>query len=294
MKTMRTKWRGVMGVLLFGGASASVSYAADDPVVLKQTATIVERCDLSTTCKNPGTPPHAHKGLGDDNIEKGAQFHVRKKLFRRKFRYIDLKGVWFDEIQRPDLHLIHKDKALLSSDSIDLSACPDPITLGCIKIKDFPYAFGIRLLENHDKSITPHAFIYVPARQESKTASPRGDSFVLSVLHIPDSDVDCGATHTIFEQRHCQLLRKAAAVWSSDETGPDDLRRKVEQQYRDFLDHLFDGYELRGNGIVPTTAPAGARPITTVNDPKRLTIKDLINFLLAIRLHNDIIHGKLK
>lgn len=292
MTNKRLKVTGVVWGLLVLGALDGVAKAEDNPPVLKQTATIVEICGSSEPCKNSATTPHLHKGLAGGHLTPGQTFKVNRKFFRRFLRFVDLTWVPFDEVQRPDLYVIHGDKNPLSFDSIHIdSSCKTLSGAQCAHIDDFPLAFGIRLLENTDKSITPHAFAYIPYRLLANDPT-KGDRFVLGILHIPDNDKDCDYPDDPNEKRHCLLTRHLLAIWSAPDFSHDKMKKAIETEYRLFLNNYFDDYQMNGAFIEPKVKTAISLSIDVGVWPSIKT-KGLIDFLFTFFLHNDIIHGDL-
>jgi len=286
----------VWAVLIFG-ALAGTAGAADTPPVLKQTATVEYWAD--------GTVGHEHPGLNGtkEGIVAAAkkspkQFKVNKRLFQDLVRFIDVQGSASDRLQRPDLVMINETDHPLSSDSFEFTKpCLDPNLLKCIKIKNFPFAFGIHMVENADTSITPHAFIYVPVRSKYATPKALGDMFWLAILHIPDDNRDCEYPTNPAEKEHCRVLRDLSAIWFAGERDYAKLQGDVRDRYRKYLDAIFTGYCVP-NPDIPSdpTNPPCKKPLLAAEMPNgiKIEIDAIIHLLFGMRNHNEIIHGSLK
>ena len=204
MRATTRHFGAVVWAMFTFGANVGTAGAADTPAVLKQTATIAYWVETADGHTHPGL-----KGALDIGVQK--HFKVNRKPFRKLVRFLDVKWSLFDRLQRPNLVMINELDYPLSSDSFEVTnPCTSQNLLDCIKIKNFPFAFGIYLLENSDSSITPHAFIYLPARLMESTPKEKGDEFWLLTLHIPDDIRDCEYPMSPVERSHCRVLRGLA------------------------------------------------------------------------------------
>lgn len=287
---------GVVWGLLALGAFHRMAYAQATPPVLKQTAT-VEKCEPPLICI--GNSVHLHKELSYFTLKGNQQFTINRKFPFRRTRFIDVKDDLFGAFQRPDMLLINGDQSPMAVETFQVldSKCESRPWSECVKIRDFPLAFGIHDLENDPASPgekptrTAHAFIYIPIRFSSDGLAGLGDTFLLLVLHIPDTELECEAKETRLEREHCKLTVRLNGAWQKHKHSQRRMRYLIASEYRRLLDHLLDEsvgtfkVESLDRKIAPLlAAPEGS---SFVFDPVILT-------KLVILLHNDIIHGTLK
>ena len=289
---MNTSMRNVTALfaIFLSGVCGSPAQAADEPRVLDQTALIVSALECKAPCKNP--PPHFHEAFKDWDITEGeSTFKIHRKLSHARPHFFDRPWNFWNKMQKPDLHLVNGDKYPLSlenfggADRFKAALMGQPgaeealvaNTAWPIKIEPFLFAFTVHMLENTDKSITPHAILYVPLRWDLSLPKDLGDYYALLVFHIPDDDRDCSYEETKIGEKHCLLMRRLAAKWSSGSYSEDQLTEEARKEYQYFLDHLFDGFP----------SPADAAEL------KSLQVSQISQWIERILLHNGIIHGTL-
>ena len=285
----------VMAVIACGLTAGSAA-AEDAPAFLKQTATIT---DWSVVPEG-----HEHPKLSGSK-KAGKEFKVNRRAFQDVARYIDVKWSIFDPLQKSDLVTIYTDAHPLSSDSFEfIKPCHETNLLKCIKVKPFPIALGIQMLENADTSVTPHAYIYVPARLKEETPKAEGDTFWLAIRHIPDNDGDCAYPHLEAEKRLCTALREQVKEWYPDLSAdhPDGKRDYAhltdlaKAKFDWFLEHIFDGYCVPNPDNPPDPNSGCAPTPSPFIDPSgpKVDVMGAIHLLFGIKSHNEIVHGSLK
>ena len=292
MRTNRSAGVGVVCAMLVGGALFSNANAADNPPLFKQRATI-DAVNESSICGGIAGKPHVHKGLDDSHVVPGQKFKVNRRFLQDYLRFIDLDGVSSDEIQKPDMYTIHEQKNPLPIEGFSfLPACADTNRMKCISIDDFPLSFGIRLLENDDTSITPHAYVYLPLHSNAGTPPQKGDEFCMGVLHIPDNPRDCNYINDSLFRKHCRLTWNLKEVWAAPNFTQAKFKAAIESEYQKLLKELFDDFGLCGDLIVPLELTKDCKNLPPGNwlNIKTARTTDL---LFTMFLHNDIIHGKL-
>jgi hypothetical protein len=283
-----------LAVLTFGAIAGSAT-ADDAPAVLKQKATITDWIAISGG--------HEHWGLSDSREGK-KEFKVKRRAFQDIARYIDVDWSLFDALQKPDLVMAFQDAYPLSADSFEVTKpCTKPNLLDCIKLNKFPIGFGIQMLENADTSVTPHAYIYVPARLKEATPSPYGDKFWLPILHIPDDIQDCAYPELPAERRLCTALLEQVKKWYPNRSPekPDGeerdykvLRDLAEEKFGKFIEDIFVGYCVPNPDYPPEPNCGGPSPFVSTPSGPRIEVMGVVKLLFGIRSHNEIAHGNLK
>jgi hypothetical protein len=285
-----TRTTSALVVLIAVAAFCSRAEAQVERRVLDQTALIKSAIECKPPCADP--PEHFHEAFGDWEIEPGkTTFEVNEKLKQSRPSFFDRPWNFWNDMQKPDLHLINRDKYPLSlenfggADRFNAALTQQPgaeealveNTAWPIKLEDFLFAFTIHMLKNSDKSTTPHAILYVPLRWNLSLPKDLGDFFVLFVFHIPDDDRDCSYEGTEIGKKHCLLLRRLAGKWIDPQFDYEELSEEARREYRYFLDHIFDG-------ILP---PSDAALV------KGFQVGLIRQWIAQILLHNGIIHGTL-
>jgi len=298
---MRTTRIGLVCGLLACGSLSSWARAQETPPVLDQTAT-VHKCEKGKICLGENKD-HVHKAVQESSLNDKQKFVIRRKFPGRSLRHIDVLDDWFDELQRPGLHLIHPGMSPLSVETFQFSdsTCASGKWNECLKFRDFPLAFGIYNLENPLKpgetkpTKSLHAFVYIPMRfnevGENGALAGKGNYFVLMILHIPDKAKDCESLETRLEQLHCGLTVRLRDAWKSKEYSRARLRLLVASEYRWLLDHLLE--DFAGPFDVQKTNSKNVR-VATTKDVQSIAFDPDILSKVVIFLHNDIIHGDLE
>ena len=286
---MRTRTRhhgAVVWVMIAIGAIAGTARAADTPPVLEQTAEIL------------GTFPqdHAHPQLKNFmQYGVGKKFKVNLKFLRRYLRFIDVNGDLIDGMQRPALSLINGEYYPFSEDSLYIEQqCRQDGNYVCLRVKDFPFAFGIANLKNPDPKDppSPHAVLYIPGRFDDKLPAQLGDSFIVGVFHIPNTDEGCESMDSPVLKRHCQLLRRLSVIWKSGTYSEGYFAVEVHREYRAFFDYLLENvcvdsatkqFSIAGMGMA--NAPGTSIP--------KMNFEEFVKAFQVIFSHNEIAHGRL-
>jgi hypothetical protein len=283
---------------VIGGLGAQgIANAQATPPVLKQTAT-VEKCDpTKEICI--GNASHMHKELAYFTLKDEQQFVINRKFPFRRTRFIDVKDDLFGAFEKPDMLLVNGDLSPMSVETFEIydSECESAKWSECLKIRDFPLAFGIHDLENEPTepngtwTRTAHAFLYIPMRFNTNGLAGLGDHFFLLVLHIPGTEDECPKDKGSLVREHCKLTVRLNAAWHRHKYSQRRMRYLIASEYRRFLDHVLD--ESFGS-FVPAAFNARVAPLE--GDLSAMKIEFSLEFLmkLGIFLHNDILHGTLK
>lgn len=318
MTILRRAWRAAATLLAFG-AAISTAHAQDRPPVLGQTALVVciHQGNRDPVCRprTMGGHQHSHSDFDKWKLKPGkSKFKINKRLLDRKKWFFDLSWTWFNEMQDPKLFVINPDKDPLSLKHLKpIPDAPDQSNpLIGLRIDDFIFVFGIHLLENSDKSKTPHALIYIPDNREN-AGGGKGTHYSLNVFHIPDEDRDCRYEELPLFARHCLLLRKLARLWA-EETPDEAFVEAVQKAYHDLTANIWycvkdppaDPGEIDpcplphpGSHIPPSMpaeqveVPPSPEPASMPFAPWLSQFEALVRGVMEIRMHNGVVHGKL-
>lgn len=251
--------------LVVGVAFVHCARAAD-PNVLDMEALIEE---VEEHCGDGAEHCHQIKTKWDLTPGKST-FEVNSKWWKAgDVHYFDLvPWIPFNEMQDPDLHRINPGEKPFSKDDFsNLGGWP-------VRIDKALFLFGIHNLENADKTVSPHALIYIPYRI-FESGQFKDYQFRLFVVHIPETAALCPTVGKIIEKMFCASLVKLQTAWLRG-VSADKLNEQARLEADELLKHLFDGI-----GPPMSTNPNG--------DP----VAKVLFWIFGKPLHNGIIHGQL-